>query len=343
MDGLSANRRHCGAMPDAEVMVGGSRAMAAVRQQIALAARSSAPVLLSGEPGSGRRTAARAIHLYSDRAGQPFVVVPCGGGPAPLVAEVLFGASAGPRETPGVLLEAAGGSVLLEQVEQLPADCQQRLLRVLQRGALERAGATLPVRCRLLAYSAADLAAEVRAGRFDEELHHRLNAVPLHLLPLRRRRGDVPALVEYFLTQWARCHGAPAPRWSQACTELLLRGNWPGNVEELRRVVEQAARSGLGGVVSIADLPAALRGAATVAEGLAPQPGALEAAVRGEAEAWLAEHPDGGVHRAVVDRVERTLVELALERSGGVKLAAARLLGVNRNTLYHKLSLLEES
>lgn len=342
MEALSATRRQWGGVPDAAAVVGGSRAMAAVRQQIELAARSNAPVLLSGEPGSGRRTAARAIHLHSDRAGQPLVVVPCGARPAPLVGEVLFGATAGPSDTPGVLLEAARGSVLLEHVEQLPADSQQRLLRVLQRGALERAGVAFPVRCRLLAYSEADLVAEVRAGRFDEELCHRLNAVPLHLLPLRRRRGDVPALIEHFLTQWAQGQAAPAPRWPQACTECLLRWSWPGNVAELRRVVEQAARSSLGGVVSIADLPAALRGTATVSEGLAPPPGALEAAVRGEAAAWLAAHPEGGVHRVVVDRVERALLELALERSGGVKLAAARLLGVNRNTLYHKLPLLEE-
>ncbi|MDF1552580.1 MAG: sigma 54-interacting transcriptional regulator [Deferrisomatales bacterium] len=322
-------------------VVGASRGMAAVRGQIELAARSSAPVLVSGEEGSGRRTVARAIHLLSERAERPLLRVPCGGASAPVVAGALFGDPDALGGAPGALVEAGGGCVLLEAVERLPADSQERLLPVLQEGCFPRAGERVPVRCRVLAYTAVDLAGEVRAGRFDEMLYHRLNAVPLHLPPLRRRRGDIPLLVSHFLDQLARRDGTSALRWPQACTELLQRWNWPGNVGELRQVVEQAARASSGGSVAAADLPASLRGKTGAAPG-ALAAGALEAATRDAAEELLREYPEGRVHRAVLDRVERALLELALERSGGVKLAAARLLGINRNTLYHKLALIEE-
>jgi Nif-specific regulatory protein len=322
-------------------VVGASRSMAAVRGQIELAARSGAPVLISGEPGSGRKTVARAIHLRSEKAERPLVQVTCAEAPAEVVDRALFGGGDDQRGTSGALVEAGGGSVVLDEVARLPPISQEKLLRVLQEGHFLRGDRDVPVHARLLACTAADLAGEVRAGHFLEDLYHRLNAVPLHLPPLRHRRGDIPLLVGHFLTQVSQHDGIPVPRWPEACNELLQRWSWPGNVGELRQVVERAARSCAGGVVSPTDLPTALRGVGSEPEPL-PE-GALEAAVCSVAEPLFRRPPAGGVQRAVLTRVERALLRQALERSGGVKLAAARLLGINRNTLYSKLPLIEDS
>ncbi|GAB4263175.1 MAG: sigma-54-dependent Fis family transcriptional regulator [Deferrisomatales bacterium] len=326
-----------------ENLVGTSRALDAVREQVTLAARSRAPVLLTGEPGTGKETVAKGIHFHSPRAGGPFIRLSCANVPPGLMDEELFG-----REEPdgdgrgaprlGQAALAEGGTLFLDAVDRLPLEVQAKLLGLLQQGGFEPAGGGRPRRVdvRVVAATSEDLAREVRLGRFREDLYFRLNAVPIHLPPLRERREDIPLLVRHFLDRGAG-EGAgpdrPGPQVAPEAMAALCGYRWPGNVRELRQVLGRAVVVAREGRIERDDLPAAVTGG-PLPEG--PGDG-LEAAVAQAAERLFEAPPPEGVYRTILERVESALVERALNRCGGVRLQAARLLGINRNTLYAKL------
>ena len=330
-------------------MVGTSPLMLAVYEQVHLVAKSRATVLLTGESGTGKELVAKAIHFNSDRAQKPFVRLSCASLPATLLESELFGHERGAftgavARKAGRFELADGGTILLDEVGEIPLELQVKLLRVLQERELERLGGheTRSVDVRVIAATNRDLAREVREGRFREDLYYRLNVVPIHLPPLRERREDVPLLAHHFLRRFAEENQKSFEGFTSEAVELLVRYDWPGNVRELENAVERAVVLARGPTIEARDLPL-LFGDRPGAAATAPGRGeGLESALARLAAQLFDAPPPEGVYRAVVARVERVLLDQALARARGVRLQAARLLGINRNTLYAKLGGHEE-
>lgn len=318
-----------------ENLVGTSPGMVAVYEQVKLVARGRTPVLITGERGAGKETVAKAIHFNSDRAQGPFVRLACAGAPEAILAAELFGDGASGR-----VEQAEGGTLFLDDVAALPPAVQEALLRLVQDREF-RPGSGGPLRradVRLVAATADDLAAEVRAGRFRDDLFRRLHGVPIHLPPLRDRKGDVALLAHHFLQRFARDAGKELRGFAPEAVAALSAHSWPGNVQELEGAVARGVAVARGDLVELEDLPPWVLGPAHRPSG---NGGDLEAAVVQVAGRFFDRPPAEGVHRAVLDRVERVLIDQAMARCGGVRLQAARLLGINRNTLYARLERME--
>jgi len=321
-------------------MVGASARMLAVYEQVHLVAKSRATVLITGESGTGKELVAKAIHFNSDRARRPFIRLSCASLPETLLESELFGHERGAftgavARKPGRFELADGGTIFLDEVGEIPLGLQVKLLRVLQEREFERLGGrtTLSVDVRVIAATNRDLAKEVREGRFREDLYYRLNVVPIHLPPLRERPEDVPLLAHHFLTRFSDENRKHFEGFSPDAMELLTRHPWPGNVRELENAVERVVVLARGPLIRPTDLPSGLAKRSQLPVGA----GELEAAVAGAAEGLFEAPPAEGVYRAIIERVERVLLDQALSRSDGVRLQAARLLGINRNTLHAKL------
>ena len=231
--------------------------------QLRRLAASEAPVLLVGEPGSGRELAARAIHNLSERASQPFVVINCGDFSDALIEAELLGIDGGtPPRKMGIFEQAGSGTVLLAEVGELPARLQGALIQLLERHELKRLNSSTPVqaRARVIASTCVDLRPRVAAALFREDLYQRLSAEKLELPPLRDRADDIRPLARHFLE---RCcgHLPRAPRDLTPEAEAALRAySWPGNLHELREVVEEAALKARGERIGVEDLPERVRG-----------------------------------------------------------------------------------
>ncbi len=323
-----------------ENLVGASNPMRAVFEQIMLVAKAKATVLITGESGTGKELVAKAIHVNSRVSEGPFIGVSCASLPETMLEDALFGHERGAftgatRRHKGRFERADGGTLFLDEVGEISLNVQVKLLRVLQERKLERLGGTetIPVDVRLVAATNRDLAAEVRAGNFREDLYYRLNVVPIHLPPLRERINDMPLLADHFLRKFCEENEKKVRGFSRAAMAVMAAYSWPGNVRELENLLERAVVMAQDEVVGSEELPAELRGAPAVRT----TPSELESAVVHAAEPLFAEPPRQGVHRALIERVETSLIEMALEKAGGVRLKAAELLGINRNTLHAKL------
>ena len=252
-------------------MIGQSPALQAVTRQIDLVASTDASVLILGESGTGKELVAREIHRRSRRAERPLIKVNCAAIPRELYESEFFGHAKGSftgalRDRVGRFELAHGGTLLLDEIGELPLDLQAKLLRVLQEGELERIGEerTRRVDVRLIAATNRNLKSESAAGRFREDLYYRLSVFPIDLPPLRQRAEDIPLLAEHFLSQAMRKLGRRWRRLTLADVQALQRYDWPGNVRELQHVLERAAIIAVDGRLKI-DLPTA-----TAARG--PQP-----------------------------------------------------------------------
>jgi len=321
-------------------LVGKSPRMQEVYKTIGRIAATDVTVLLRGESGTGKEVVARVIHHYSRRAGRPFVAVSCAAIPATLLETELFGHERGAftdahQRRVGRFELAQGGTIYLDEVGDLSAELQPKLLRVLQEREVERVGGGEPIRVdvRVVAATNRDLEALIREGRFREDLYYRLNVVSLTLPPLRERPEDIPFLVDHFLVKYASELGE-----RQVSAEALLRLSgygWPGNVRELENVIQHAMVMAAGGVIVPEHLPiAAGPPAAPVPEGtltdLVEQK--LQECVKG-----LGGRESANLHELVLGLVERPLLQAVLRETGGNQLRAAALLGINRNTLRKKL------
>uniref|UniRef100_A0A832I683 DNA-binding transcriptional regulator NtrC n=1 Tax=Eiseniibacteriota bacterium TaxID=2212470 RepID=A0A832I683_UNCEI len=298
-------------------IVAESPAMRRTLEMVALAAGADAPVLLLGESGTGKELLARALHAASARRERPFVTLNCAAIPETLLESQLFGYRRGAftdarEDRAGVLQEAEGGTVLLDEIGDMPLALQAKVLRLLQNREIHPLGAAAPVTVdvRLVAATHRDLEALCAEGRFRRDLYYRLNVLPVRVPPLRERLEDLVPLAGHFLAVHGRTTGREGVTLSLEAMELLRRHAWPGNVRELENAILRALVIGSGRAIGPEDLPEHIRPARAGAEG--------------ERVRLLAE-------------VEKEQVLRALRAVGGNKAAAARLLGLDRKTLYRKL------
>jgi DNA-binding NtrC family response regulator len=253
--------------PEPVAFIGISEAMQALQEEIALAARSDAKVLVTGESGAGKEVAARLIHHRSARHQAPFVAVNCAGIPESLLESELFGHVRGSftgahRDRAGLLEQAHGGIVFLDEIGEMSLRMQALLLRFLETGEIQRVGADRrqpPVDVRVIAATNRDLSERIAAGTFREDLFYRLNVIHLHVPPLRERRADLPALIEFFLARLARQNHVPQPKLDPAALTALCSFDWPGNVRQLKNVIEIIVVRSRNGTIGLADLPAEVR------------------------------------------------------------------------------------
>jgi len=280
-------------------------------------------VLITGESGTGKEVLARTIHRMSTRRDRPFVAVNCGAIPENLLESELFGHVRGAftgatADKVGLFQEAHGGTLLLDEVGELPQPLQVKLLRALQEGEIRRVGepASRKVDARVIAATARDLEAEVQSGSFREDLFYRLDVVHIHIPPLRDRRTDIPGLVAALLERVATRSGRRVSI-TPGALEAVRRANWPGNVRELENALERAAVLSADGGIRAEAL--ADRTSVKVSSG-GPGPSA-----------------DAVTLRAALDEAERSAVEDALSATAGNRTEAARMLGISVRSLFYKL------
>jgi DNA-binding NtrC family response regulator len=311
-------------------MIGHSEAMIRVQEHIArVASTPRTTVLIGGESGVGKELVARAIHDNSARRDGPFVALNCAALAAPLLEAELFGYESGsftgglPGGKEGLLSAADGGSLLLDEIGEMAAELQAKLLRVLQERTYRRVGGNrdLAIDLRIIASTNRDLAAMVDDGSFREDLFYRLNVLSIEVPPLRTRGEDIPELAAHFLDIYSRefGHGDGQTHLSELALEHLVRHNWPGNIRELRNAMERAALLSPGSAV----LPEHL--------GLSPT-GPPAATTAPGSDARLLPVTDLSMRS-----MEEALIRRVLEETDGNRSRAARLLGINRTTLYSKL------
>jgi DNA-binding NtrC family response regulator len=317
-------------------LVGVSRPMRELFAQVERAARAPVDVLVRGETGTGKELIAREIHRLSDRAGGPFVAVNTAAIAESLAEAELFGHARGAftgadRDRPGVFEQAHGGTLFLDEIGDMPRPAQTKILRALQERVVQPVGSTRTVRVDVRVVSAThqDLPAAIAEGRFRPDLYYRIRGVELLVPPLRARREDVILLADYFLDRLVAgagpaAAGRPVKRFAPDAVDRLLTHGWPGNVRELQQVVSAAAAMAQGPDVRAHDLGLHASGS-----------GGADAGVDFAA---LADLPLSEAKDRVVEAFERHAIGHALDRDGGNISAAARRLGMHRQSLQQKMS-----
>jgi two-component system nitrogen regulation response regulator NtrX len=313
-----------------ETMVGDSAVMRHLREQVAIAAPTNGRVLILGENGTGKELVARTIHHQSRRRGGPFVEVNCAAIPEELIESELFGHVRGAftgsvADRPGRFEQANGGTIFLDEIGDMSLKTQAKVLRVLQEQVMERVGGTqrIKVDVRVLAATNKDLPAEIRDGRFREDLYFRLNVIPIFVPPLRDRPEDIPALADHFTALMAAEYGRRPKRLAPEAVARLQQYHWPGNVRELRNTIERLIIMVAGDTITAQDLAFLGRDDGTGALGgrepdaAGPQPIGHLAAAR--------------------DQFERDFILRALAAAQGNMSKTAEMLGVERSNLYKKM------
>jgi sigma-54 dependent transcriptional regulator, flagellar regulatory protein len=307
-------------------MIGDHASVKRIYEIIQRVSTTDVTVLITGESGTGKELVARAIHNLSRRAGGPFVPVNCAAIPETLLESELFGHARGAftgahSSRAGLFQLANHGTILLDEVGELPLSLQAKLLRVLQDGKVRPIGADHPVdvQVRVIASTNKDLAHQVEKGSFREDLFFRLQVIPLHLPPLRARRSDIPLLVNYFLEKSVRKHGVPV-RITREAMIYLWEYDWPGNIRELENLIERLVLLSDNGITDLKDLPPSIR--SYVSDKKCPQPNL------GNGQIDL---------RDATEKLQHRLMEEALRLADGNKSVAARMLGLKRTTLVAKL------
>ncbi len=302
----------------ADEMVGKSAAIEQIRAEIAKVGRTEAKVLVSGESGTGKELVARAIHRVSTRSRGPFEKLNCAALPKDLVESELFGyekgAFTGAAQMKRGRLEAADrGTLFLDEVGDMSLETQAKFLRAIETGEIERLGGTrtIGVDTRIVAATNKDLAEEIEAGRFREDLYYRLNVVPIHVPPLRARGEDIPLLVAHFIARLSAEHGRPPRAVTPEAMKRLGAYSWPGNIRELRNVVERLLIMTEGDTLDLAD---------------------VEEVLPSESD----DEPVSEI-KAARDKAERETISATLRQCGWNVTEAARRLGMDRGYLHRKI------
>ena len=330
-------------------LIGRSPPMQEVYRTIARVVATDLTILVLGESGTGKELVARAVHDFGPRAARPFVAVNMAAIPRELIESELFGYERGAftgaaQRTTGRFEQAQGGTLFLDEIGDMPIEAQTRLLRVLQSGEFSPVGSARAIRAdvRIIAATHQDLPRLIAEGLFREDLYYRLNVVPVRLPSLRERGSDVGELARHFLDA-AAAEGLPRKQLEAAAVQRLERHGWPGNVRELENLMRRLAALARDAVITPAMIDQQLGQDVSDGTGEAvPEAAGLGAAI----EQHLARHfasfgrslpPDGLYDRALAE-FERPLLKLAMAAVRGNQLKAARLLGINRNTLRKKLT-----
>ena len=314
-------REELGVRYEFDNIIGRSPAMQEIFATIVRVAPTRATVLLAGESGVGKDLIARAIHFHSPRRDKPFVKINCTALPENLMESELFGYEKGAftgavTSKPGKFEQADTGTVMLDEIGDVPPAIQVKLLRVLQERELERLGSnkTKQIDVRVIAATNSDLRVALENGTFREDLYYRLNVLPINIPPLRERKVDIPYLAEHFVQKVSKEMGR-ACRISDDALEKMMAYDWPGNVRELENAVERSILLCSGDLLDAADVrldAARTKPAGTISNFL----------------------PEG----MNLDQYEQSIIREALRRAGGNKSHAARLLGITRNALRYRLS-----
>ncbi|MCG8420630.1 MAG: sigma-54 dependent transcriptional regulator [Proteobacteria bacterium] len=308
-------------------LIGRAPGMEDLRATIAKVAGSDATVLISGESGTGKELVARALHYEGQRVGLPFVPVNCGALVGSLLESELFGHvrgafSGADQDKQGLFVAASGGTILLDEIGELPLELQPKLLRVLQDGEVKPVGGVEPIRVdvRVIAATNRDLAQAVQKGHFREDLYYRLNVITIAVPPLRDRRDDIALLAGHFAEIAARRAGRASMQISAEAMDWLTRQSWPGNVRQLENAIERAVVLAAGPRLEVADFETRA----------VPAP---SAGPSGE------DDPVGPDELISLDEVERIHILRVLRACSGQKTKASAILGINRTTLWKKLRL----
>jgi transcriptional regulator with PAS, ATPase and Fis domain len=301
-------------------IVGAAPEMEKLYRMIAKASQSNHPVLILGESGTGKELVARSIHFSGPYRDKPFIPVDCGSLVPTLIESELFGYVKGAftgaaQSKDGLLSMAEGGTVLLDEIGELPVDLQAKLLRAIQEREIRPVGSTkqVPINVRVLAATNRDLEQSVQQGTFRRDLYFRLNVLNLRIPPLRERRQDIPLLIGYFLEKVSQDSGLHRTMSPEAL-KIMLTYDWPGNVRELENCLERACALNSGPEIHVTDLPSGITGNG---HAVAPTKGSAKIIPISELE-------------------KRTILETIMQLNGD-KLLAARLLGIGKTTLYRKL------
>ncbi|WP_298826944.1 sigma-54-dependent Fis family transcriptional regulator [uncultured Piscinibacter sp.] len=325
-------------------LIGRSKAFDAAARLLRKAASTQVTVLLTGETGVGKERFARALHAMSPRAGKPFVAVNCAALPAELIESELFGAEKGAftgagSARPGRFERADGGTLLLDELGELPLTAQAKLLRVLQQGEIERLGGTQvrKVDVRVVAATNVDLQAAVASGRFRSDLMYRLNVYPIRIPPLRERVDDIEPLAAHLLTRFCALHGKRVPGFTDRALDAMRGYPWPGNVRELENLIERGViLASPDEPVDVHELFPTLPGQPSVTVNAAGQ---LE---RGAPSGGPALYDELVARGLSLDGLEDALIQEAVHRAGGNLAAAARALGLTRPQLSYRLQRVRE-
>jgi PAS domain S-box-containing protein len=330
-------------------LIGTSSGMRQIHELMDKVAKSDATVLISGESGTGKELVARAVHARGDRRERPFIAINCGAIPEHLIESELFGHVRGAftgavANRNGYFRMADGGTIFLDEIGELPLALQVKLLRVLQERVFMPVGgqSAVAVNVRIMAATNRDLAEEVRAGRFREDLYYRLNVIAIALPPLRERRQDIPPLIRQFLRQFSDLHGKRVARLSVGAAKLILGYGFPGNVRELENIIEHAVALSDGDTAHEEHLPAYLFNGhghnvhrPSPADSLGGERPQLPPIPTTTVQ------PTGDGSSFDLDRdlasFEKSALLRALEQAGGVKKRAAEILGINYRSLRHRL------
>ncbi|HYG09318.1 MAG TPA: sigma-54 dependent transcriptional regulator, partial [Pyrinomonadaceae bacterium] len=304
-------------------IIGASRQMQQIYETIESVAKSDANVLIVGESGTGKELIANAIHYNSLRAKKPFIKVNCAALPKELIESELFGHTKGAftgahADKDGLIQHAAGGSLLLDEIAEMPVELQPKLLRVLQERSYRKIGSerTYAVDFRLISSTNRPPADAIRDGLLRDDLFYRISTITIHVPPLRERTEDIQLLAEHFFKMYARKYQRPITGISQAAYQRLFSHGWPGNVRELQNVLERAVLLAKSNKIEPVDLP--------FENGSVPERAAQGAA-------W--DVPPN----LTLEEIEKLVIEKTLQRTGGNKQAAANLLGIYRPRLYSKI------
>lgn len=327
-----ALRRDAATRNSLDNIIGASTAVEKLKQTVRTVASTASTVLIHGESGTGKELVARAVHVCSPRAGDAFVSVNCGAFPETLLESELFGylkgAFTGANQNKRGLFEVAdGGTIFLDEISEMPLSMQVKLLRVLQERSVRPVGGTseISIDVRVIAATNRDLEKEVAAGAFREDLYYRLNVIPIRVPPLRERRDDISLLVNHFLKKYAAAAGRSILRVHQPSLESLCAYEWPGNVRQLENTVERAVAMETSDELH-AEVPV-------------ERPKALAAAASANGSS-IELGPDmslpaGVGMEAYVAGIERSLLQSALQHSGGTQTKAADLLGISYRSFRH--------